>query len=108
GHMDELFVKVKDMNSEEIRIISHNGIEELNRQGNGMHMRRRIGRDRTTMQMEKYIALLAVFSNIENIEYIKMVLAEVKDFVKDMQDITGKDILDARKFIRTFPKVSID
>ena len=54
--------------------------------------------------MEKYAALLAVFSNIENVEYIKTVLAEVKDFVKDMQDVTGKDLLDARKLIRTFPK----
>ncbi|VVB56459.1 Uncharacterised protein [uncultured archaeon] len=103
-HKDELFVKVKDMNGEEIRIISHNGIEELNHRRSRMHIRRRTGRNRTTIQMEKYAALLAVFSNIENVEYIKMVLAEVKDFVKDMQDVTGKDLLDARKLIRTFPK----
>ena len=102
-HMDELFVKVKDMNGEEIRIISHSGIEELNHRRSRMHIRRRTGRNRTTIQMEKYAALLAVFSNIEHVEYIKTVLAEVKDFVKDMQDVTGKDLLDARKLIRTFP-----
>jgi hypothetical protein len=90
NHMDELFVRVKDMNGEEIRIISRNGIEELNHR-------------RSRMQMEKYTALLAVFSNIENAEYIKTVLAEIKDFVKDMQDISGKDLLDARKLIRTSP-----
>ena len=109
-HMDELFVKVKDMNGEEIRIISHNGIEKLNHRRGRMHIRRRTertGRDRTTIHMEKYAALLAVFSNIENVEYIKTVLAEIKDFVKDMQDVTGKDLLDAKKLIRTFPKVSL-
>jgi len=103
-HMDELFVEVKDMNGEEIRIIRHNGIEELNHRWSRMHIRRRTGRSRTTMEMEKYGALLAVFSNIENEEYIKTVLAEVKDFVKDMQDVTGKELLDARKLIRTFPQ----
>ena len=56
------------------------------------------------MEMEKYGALLAVFSNIENEEYIKTVLAEVKDFVKDMQNVTGTELLDARKLIRTFPQ----
>jgi len=54
--------------------------------------------------MEKYTAVLAVFSNIENVEYIKTVLAEVKDFVKDMQDVTVKDLLDARKIDPDFPK----
>lgn len=103
GHMDELFVKVKDINGEEIRIISRNGIV-LNHKKSRMHIRMRTGRNRTTMQMEKYAALLAVFSNIENTEYIKTVLAEVKDFIKDMQDVTGKEILDTRKLIRTLPK----
>ena len=106
-HMDELFVKVKDMKGEEIRIISHNGIEELNHRRSRMHIRRRTGRtgrNLTTTQMEKYAALLTVFSNIENVEYINTILSEVKDFVKDMQDVTGKDLLDARKLIRPFPK----
>jgi hypothetical protein len=103
-HIDELFVEVKDMNGEEIGIVRHNGIEELNHRWSRMHIRRRTGRSRTTTEMEKYGALLAVFSNIENVEYFKTVLADVKDFVRDMQDITEKELLDARKLIRTFPQ----
>jgi len=103
-HLDELFVEVKDNNGEEIRINRHNGIEELNHRWSRMHIRRRTGRSRTTLEMEKYGALLAVFSNIENEEYIKTVLADVKDFVKEMQDVTRKELLDARRLIRTFPQ----
>ncbi|VVB89706.1 Uncharacterised protein [uncultured archaeon] len=44
-HMDELFVEVRDMNGEEIRIIRHNGIEELNHRWSRMHIRRRTGRN---------------------------------------------------------------
>jgi hypothetical protein len=54
--------------------------------------------------MEKYGALLAVFSNIENKDYIKTVLDDVKDFVWEMQDITESEVLDARRLIRTFPQ----
>ncbi len=103
-HMDELFVEVKDMNGEEIRIIRNNGIEELNHRWSRMHIRRRTGRSRTTMEMEKYGALLAVFSNIENEEYIKTVLDDVKDFIWEMQEITESEILVARRLIRTFPQ----
>src|SRR3989337_3216433 len=103
-HMDELFVKVKDMNGEEIRIIRNNGIEELNHRWSRMHIRRRTGRNRTTLEMEKYGALLAVFSNIEIEGYIKSVLDDVKDFVREMQEITESEVLDARKLIRTFPQ----
>lgn len=106
-HLNELFVEVKNMSGEEIRIIRHNGIEELNHRWSRMHIRRRTGRNRTTMEMEKYGALLAVFSNIENEEYIKTVLADVKDFAKDMQDVTGKELLEARKLIRTFPQLPL-
>jgi hypothetical protein len=105
-HMDELFVEVKDMNGEEIRIIRHNGIEELNHRWSRMHIRRRTGRSRTTMEMEKYGALLAVFSNIENEEYIKTVLDvdDVKDFVRGVQEVTESEVLEARRLIRTFPQ----
>ncbi len=103
-HMDELFVEVKDVNGEEIRIIRNNGIEELNHRWSRMHIRRRTGRSRTTMEMEKYGALLAVFSNIENEEYIKTVLDDVKDFIWEMQEITESEILVARRLIRTFPQ----
>ncbi len=103
-HMDELFVKVKNMNGEEIRITRHNGIEELNHRWSRMHIRRRTGRSRTTMEMEKYGALLAVFSNIDNEEYIKKVLVDVKDFVREIQDVTETEIHEARRLIRTFPQ----
>jgi hypothetical protein len=103
-HMDELFVEVKDMNGEEIRIIRNNGIEELNHRWSRMHIRRRTGRSRTTMEMEKYGALLAVFSNIENEDYIKTVLDDVKDFVWEMQEVTESEVLEARRLIRTFPQ----
>lgn len=101
-HLDELFVEVKDIHGEEIRIIRNNGIEELNHRWSRMHIRRRTGRNRTTLEMEKYGALLAVFSNIENEEYFKMVLDDVKDFVREMQEVTESEVLDARKLIRTF------
>jgi hypothetical protein len=104
NHMNELFVEVKDMNGEEIKIIRNNGIEELNHRWSRMHIRRRTGRSRTTLEMEKYGALLAVFSNIENEEYIQTVLGDVKDFVWGMQEITESEVLDARKLIRTFPQ----
>ncbi len=103
-HMNELFVEVKNINGEEIGIVRHNGIEELNHRWSRMHIRRRTGRSRTTSEMEKYGALLAVFSNIENEDYIKTILLDVKDFVRDMQDITEKELMDARKLIRTFPQ----
>jgi len=104
NHKDELFVKVKNIHGEEIRIIRHNGIEELNHRWSRMHIRRRTGRSRTTMEMEKYGALLAVFSNIENEEYIKTVLGDVKDFVREMQGVTESEVLEARRLIRTFPQ----
>ncbi|MDW7728041.1 MAG: hypothetical protein SCH70_13225 [Candidatus Methanoperedens sp.] len=103
-HLDELFVEVKDIHGDEIRIIRNNGIEELNHRWSRMHIRRRTGRNRTTLEMEKYGALLAVFSNIENEGYIKSVLDDVKDFVREMQEITESEVHDARKLIRTFPQ----
>lgn len=102
--MDELFAYVKDMNGNEMEIVRHNGVEELNHRWSRMHIRRRTGRSRTTIEMEKYGALLAVFSNIENEKYINDVLNDVIDFVRDMQNITEEEIQDARRLIRTFPQ----
>lgn len=104
NHMDELFVKVLNKNGEEIKIVRNNGIEELNHRWSRMHIRRRTGRSRTTKEMEKYGALLAVFSNIENENYIHKVINDVLDFVRDMQNVSDADIKDARKLIRTFPQ----
>ncbi len=47
-HMDELFVEVINRNGDEIEIVRHNGIEELNHRWSRMHIRRRTGRSRTT------------------------------------------------------------
>jgi hypothetical protein len=102
--MDELFAYVKDMNGNEMEIVRHNGVEELNHRWSRMHIRRRTGRSRTTIEMEKYGALLAVFSNIENEKYINDVVNDVIDFVRDMQNITEEEIQDARRLIRTFPQ----
>jgi hypothetical protein len=103
-YMEELFVEVLDMNGEEISINRTNGIEELNHRWSRMHIRRRTGRSRTTMEMEKYGALLAVFSNIKNEGYLKTVLEDVKDLVREMQEATESEVLDARRLIRTFPQ----
>jgi hypothetical protein len=103
-HLEELFVKVKNKNGNEIKIIRHNGLEELNHRWSRMHIRRRTGRSRTTMEMEKYGALFAVFSNIEYEDYIKTILFDVIDFVKEMQNISEIEVLEARKLIRTFPQ----
>jgi hypothetical protein len=104
GHLDELFVKVIDKYGKEIKIIRHNGLEELNHRWSRMHIRRRTGRNRTTMEMEKYGALFAVFSNIEYEDYFKTVLSDVKDFVREIQNVSEADVLEARRLIRTFPQ----
>jgi hypothetical protein len=104
NHMEELFVKVMNKKGDEIKIVRNNGIEELNHRWSRMHIRRRTGRSRTTKEMEKYGALLAVFSNIENENYINIVLGGVVDFVRDMQNVAEDEIQNARKLIRTFPQ----
>jgi hypothetical protein len=104
NHMEELFVKVMNKKGKEIKIVRNNGIEELNHRWSRMHIRRRTGRSRTTKEMEKYGALLAVFSNIENENYINEVLGDVVDFVREMQNVAEEEIQEARKLIRTFPQ----
>ncbi|MEW5761272.1 MAG: hypothetical protein AB1779_10965 [Candidatus Thermoplasmatota archaeon] len=73
GHMEELFASVKDRVGNEIKIVRHNGIEELNHRWCRMHIRRRTGRNQTTKEMTKYGALLAVLSNLKNESYVKTV-----------------------------------
>jgi len=104
NHMEELFVKVMNKKGDEIKIVRNNGIEELNHRWSRMHIRRRTGRSKTTNEMEKYGALLAVFSNIENENYINKVLDDVLDFVRDMQNVSKEEVQDARRLIRTFPQ----
>lgn len=102
-HMEELFVKVDDQDGNEMKIVRHNGVEELNHRWSRMHIRRRTGRSRTAKEMTKYGALLAVLSNLENETYVKEVLTDVKDFVYEMQSVTNEEIQDARKLIRKHP-----
>lgn len=59
-------MEVKDKFGNPVRIVRHNGIEERGHRWGRMHTRRRTGRSRTTNEMEKYGALLAVLSNLEN------------------------------------------
>ena len=47
----------------------------------------RTGRSKTTKEMTKYGALLAVLSNLENEDYVKTVLDVVDDFVRELQNV---------------------
>ncbi|MCL7411974.1 MAG: hypothetical protein M8350_09290 [Methanosarcinaceae archaeon] len=69
-----------------------------------MHIRRRTGRSKTTKEMTKYGALLAVLSNLENENYAKIVLGDVDDFVRKLQNVTGEELKEARQLIRKFPQ----
>ena len=65
-----------------------------------MHIRRRTGRSRTTKEIAKYGALLAVLSNLENEVYVKEVLADVTDFAYEMQNIASEEIKEAKRRIK--------
>lgn len=88
-------------------IVRHNGIEERSHRWSRMHARRRTGRSRTTNDMAKYGALLAVLSNLENKTYVEEVLGDVKDFVYEMQNITPEEINDAKKLIKIHSRKQI-
>ena len=62
-------MEVKDKSGNPVKIVRHNGIEERSHRWSRMHTRRRTGRSRTTKEMAKYGALLAVLSNLENEAY---------------------------------------
>jgi len=104
SHMDELFVKVLDNDGNILDVVRHNALEELNHRWSRMHIRRRTGRSRTTNEMTKYGALLAVLSNLENEDYVKIVLGDVDDFVMELQNVTDDEISEARRLIRKFPQ----
>jgi len=101
-HWDELFEEVIGKNGKPIKIVRHNGIEERNHRWSRMHCRRRTGRSRTTKDMAKYGALLSILSNLENRLYVDEVLADVKDFVHELQNITPEEIKKARKMIKPY------
>jgi len=104
SHMDELFVKVVNNEGEILDIVRHNALEELNHRWSRMHIRRRTGRSKTTKEMTKYGALLAVLSNLENEDYVKTVFGDVEDFVMDLQNVTDEELQEARRLIRKFPQ----
>ena len=104
SHMDELFVEVVNNEGEILDVVRHNALEELNHRWSRMHIRRRTGRSKTTKEMTKYGALLAVLSNLENEDYVKTVLGDVGDFVRELQNVTDEEIQEARRLIRKFPQ----
>ncbi|MDF1533452.1 MAG: hypothetical protein P1P69_02985 [Methanosarcinaceae archaeon] len=104
SHMDELFVKVVNNEGEILDVVRHNALEELNHRWSRIHIRRRTGRSKTTKEMTKYGALLAVLSNLENENYAKIVLGNVDDFVRKLQNVTNEELKEARQLIRKFPQ----
>jgi len=104
SHMDELFVKVVNDKEEILDVVRHYALEELNHRWGRMHIRRRTGRSKTTKEMTKYGALLAVLSNLENENYAKTVLGDVDDFVRKLQNVTDEELKEARQLIRKFPQ----
>jgi len=101
-HADELFVEVKDHFGNVVEIMQDNNIEERGHRWSRMHIRRRTGRTRTTNEMAHYGALTAIFSNMENETYVKEVLSDVKDFIREIQDITPEEIRRSRDLIRPY------
>lgn len=99
-HLEELIVEVKDSFGKIVNIVRDNNIEERAHRWSRMHVRRRTGRGRTTNEMAKYGALLAVLSNIENDVYVKEVMNDINDFVREMQDVTKEEIEEAKKLIK--------
>ncbi len=96
NHMGELFVEVVNNEGEILDVVRHNALEELNHRWSRMHIRRRTGRSKTTKEMTKYGALLAVLSNHENEDYVKTVLGDVDNFVEELQNVTDDELQEAR------------
>lgn len=98
-HSEELFVEVKDISGKVVNILRDNNIQERGHRWSRMHIRRRTGRSRTTNEMAKYGALLAIFSNMENEIYVRKV-NNMKNFIQEFQDITQSEIDNAKKLIK--------
>ncbi|UUX91143.1 transposase [Methanoplanus endosymbiosus] len=101
-HMDELFVEVKDTFGNVVDIMRDNNIEERGHRWSRMHIRRRTGRNRTTNEMAQYGALMAIFSNLENETYVREILYDIKDFIREIQDITAEEISSASELVRPY------
>ena len=103
-HINELFVEVKDNFGNVVEIMRDNNIQERSHRWSRMHIRRRTGRTRTTNEMAQHGALTAIFSNIENEAYIREILPNVKDFIREIQNITPEDIQRSRKLMRPYAR----
>ncbi|KAF5434110.1 hypothetical protein C5S35_15250 [Candidatus Methanophagaceae archaeon] len=101
-HENELFVEVKDNSGNVVEIMRDNNIEERSHRWSRMHIRRRTGRTRTTNEMAQYGALTAIFSNLENETYVNEILSDVKDYIRELQDITPEEIHRSRELIRPY------
>ena len=101
-HADELFVEVIDHSGNVVEIVRDNNLEERGHRWSRMHIRRRTGRTRTTNEMAHYGALTAIFSNMENETYVREVFSDVKDFIREMQDITREEIRKSRSLINPY------
>ncbi len=95
-------MEVKDCFGNVVEIMRDNNIEERGHRWSRMHIRRRTGRTRTTNEMAHYGALTAIFSNMENETYVKEALSDVKDFIREMQDITPEEIRRSRDLVRPY------
>ena len=100
-------MEVVNNEGEILDVVRHNALEELNHRWSRMHIRRRTGRSKTTKEMTKYGALLAVLSNLENEDYVETVLCDVDDFVRELQNVTHEELQEARQLIRKFPQLPL-
>lgn len=55
-----------------------------------MHIRRRTGRSKTSKEMTKYEAHLAVLSNLEKEDYVKTIFGNFKNFFVALQNVTNE------------------
>jgi len=95
-------VEVRDNFDNVVEIMRDNNIEERGHRWSRTHIRSRTGRTRTTNEMAQYGALTAIFSNLENEIYVKEGLSDVKDFIREIQDITTDEIRRSRDLIRSY------
>ena len=101
-HANELFAEVKDNSGNVVEIMRDNNIEERSHRWSRMHIRRRTGRTRTTNEMAQYGALTAIFSDLESETYVNEILSDVKNFIRELQDITSEEIHRSRDLIRPY------
>ena len=101
-HANELFVEVKDNSGNVVEIMRDSNIKERSHRWSRMHIRRRTGRTRTTNDMAQYGALTAIFSNLESETYVNEILSGMKDFIRELQDITHEEIHRSRELIKPY------